>query len=180
MKKLNITRWLSLIIGILLIVSGGLSLLMPLTTTVSILQFISFMLIAIGLLKIFRYFSNEMFRVGSFLIAGIVDILVGILMFRNIAASMDVFRILIGFWILLVGITEIATSIDLKHMELKRWWLGFISGGLGIILGFALITNVAYFVVYMSIMFSMYMIILGINFISTFSSLTKLKRFFKD
>jgi len=178
MRELNITRWLSLIIGILLLVSGGLSLLNPVAVTVTIVQFISLMLIAIGLLKLFRYFSNSLFKSVSFLISGIIDVVVGFLMLKNLTVSIGVFRLLVGFWILLGGITEIATAIDLKNMQLKRWWLGIISGILGLVIGFAIVANVEYFVIYTSIFLSFYMLVLGINFISTFIGLTNLKNNF--
>ncbi len=178
MRELNITRWLSLTIGVLLIISGGLSLLNPMAITVTIIQFIALMLLAIGILKLFRYFSNSLFKSGSFLISGIIDLVLGFLMLKNLGVSLDVFRLLVGFWILLGGITEIATSIDLKNMGLKRWWLGLISGILGLVVGFALISNIEYFVIYTSIFLSFYMLVLGINFISTFIGLTHLKNKF--
>lgn len=177
MKDINITRWLSLIIGILFIVTGFFSLMNPGLAVASIANFFSLMLIAIGILKVIRYFSNSLFKIGSFLIAGILDILLGILMFRNLASSIELLRFFMAFWILIIGVTEIATSIDLKNMELDRWWLGLISGILGIIVGYAIIAKVAFFVGYTSVLFAFYMILLGANFISTFIGLTRLRKF---
>lgn len=176
MRKANVARWLSLIIGILFIISGIINFLNPVLTTVSLVQFIAIMLMATGLLRVIRFFSNDLFRVGSFLMAGILDLILGFLMIKNMTVSVLTFTVLVGFWVLGNGIAEIASSIDLKMIGLNRWWLGLISGIIGVIFGFFLITNQGLSTIYISTMFSVFVIILGVNFISTFMALTKLKR----
>ncbi len=176
MRKANVARWLSLIIGILFIISGIINFLNPVLTTVSLVQFIAIMLMATGLLRVIRFFSNDLFRVGSFLMAGILDLILGFLMIKNMTVSVLTFTVLVGFWVLGNGIAEIASSIDLKMIGLSRWWLGLISGIIGVVFGFFLITNQGLSTIYISTMFSVFVIILGVNFISTFMALTKLKR----
>lgn len=176
MRKANVARWLSLIIGILFIISGIINFLNPVLTTVSLVQFIAIMLMATGLLRVIRFFSNDLFRVGSFLMAGILDLILGFLMIKNMTISVLTFTVLVGFWVLGNGIAEIASSIDLKMIGLSRWWLGLISGIIGVVFGFFLITNQGLSTIYISTMFSVFVIILGVNFISTFMALTKLKR----
>lgn len=178
MKGINVARWLSLIVGILLVISGVVHLLNPIESTIALIQLFSMILITIGVLRIIRYFSSDIFRTGAFLIGGGLDIVLGIIMFKNLETSALAFTSLIGFWVLFNGIIEIAAAIDFKHLEVKRWWLTLITGILGIVFGFLLINSQLLSAIYLTSLVAMYLFISGISFISTFFALSKFRRMF--
>ncbi len=173
MKKHGFVKWISLLIGVLFIISAIMTFLNPLVTAGAILLYVPYMLIAVGILKIIRYFMSEAFRVGSFLVSGIMDLLVGYLILRHMSTAALTFSILIGFWVFIGGVTEIANAIDLRNARFERWWVGLISGLAGLILGYMLLTNRALTAIYVSTVFAIYMLFLGASLIMTFYQIHK-------
>ena len=106
MQRLNRVRWLSLVAGILLIALSIINMLNPVEFTVSLVTFFAASLIVLGVIRIIRYFSWTVFSTGSFLIGGILDVLLGVLMLKNKLASVQVLLILVGFWVLTNAICE--------------------------------------------------------------------------
>lgn len=178
MRGISFTRWLSLFIGILLIIGGGLHLFNPIEGTIAVVKLFSIILILIGIIRIIRYFSSYVFKTGSFLIGGILDIVLGTIMYRNLETSALAFGILIGFWILFNGIIEIAAAIDFKKLDIKRWWLALITGIIGVVFGFLLINNPLFSAIYLNTIIALYLFISGISFISTFFVLSKFRGIF--
>lgn len=171
MKNLNLAKWLSLLLAILFIVTGVVFLFNPIETTLAVVNTLAMIVILIGILKVVRFFSDEFFSTGVFLVGGILDIILGALMLYSQPVSVKTFTIIIGFWELFHGINELAVSIDLKKFKVKGWWLGILAGILGIVFGFMLINDIFLSSVYITITIAIYMFIMGITFISTFLSI---------
>lgn len=171
MERLNSARWISLVIGILLIITGITFFKYPIESLMSISLLLAIMFIAIGVLRLIRYFTDDMFKTGSFLVISILDIILGLLIIFSQPLSALTLGMILAIWIMFTGVTEIAVSLDLKRFEVPRWWLGLISGIIGVILGFMMIRNPALSSIYIG----MYVILYGITFISVFFGLTSLK-----
>ncbi len=165
-------KWMSLAIGVLLIITGVIFYMNPMETLVSLSYWLVAIFIATGIMRIVRYFVSDIFKHGSFLIIGIVEVLLGILMIYTQPVTALTLAVFIGFWQLFTGVSEIATSLDLKNLDFPRWWIGAVSGVLGIILGFMLIKNPGL----SRILISVYAIIYGITFISTFFAINSISK----
>ena len=170
-EGLKKARWISLIIGILLIITGVIFFTNPVGSLISLAYLIACMFIATGILRVIRYFTGSIFRSGSFLILSILDILLGIAMLYTQPFTAITLAMFLGFWEMFTGVSEIAISIDLKQIEMPRWWLGILSGILGIILGVMIIKTPAL----SSLFIAIYAIIYGLTFVSTFFALRKFK-----
>lgn len=171
MTNLSIARWLSLILGILMIISSVINILNPIESTVAFVRVFSIILVGMGILRLIRYFSSNFFRTGSFLIGAILDIGLGIIMYLNLETSILAFVSLIGFWVLFNAMVEIAIAIDLKQINFKRWWLSLLAGIIGLAFGILLIGNLGLAAIYFVSMISAYLLINGITFISLFFGL---------
>ena len=79
-RSLNITRWISLSLGILLIILGFMFFSNPMESLITLSIWIALMFILTGILRTIRYFTDDMFHTGAFLITSILDILLGVLM----------------------------------------------------------------------------------------------------
>lgn len=169
-EGLNKAKWSSLIIGILLILSGIMFYTNPMATLVSVSTWIAVVLIATGIIKIVRYFANDVFKQGSFLIIGILEIVLGGIMISTQPVTAITLAMFVGFWEIFTGVSEIVTSIDLKKFDFPRWWVGFISGILGIVLGFMIIKNPTL----TGTLVSIYAIVYGVTFVSTFFAINSL------
>lgn len=177
MGNLNISRWISLILGILLVITGVVTLFNPIVTTVAFSQAFGILLLSMGVLRLIRYFSTSFFRTGTFLIGAGLDVGLGALMFLNPAMTAAVFVGIIGFWVLFNAIVEVAISIDLKHAGFNRWWLSLILGLFGIIFGIMLVSDARLSTMYFTVLISAYLITNGITFISLFFGYSELKKF---
>ncbi|WP_101773402.1 HdeD family acid-resistance protein [Peptostreptococcus faecalis] len=166
--NLNYARWMSLLMGILLICSGIIFYMYPITSLVSMAYMIACIFIVVGAVRIVRYFTHTTFRTGAFLVQGILEIILGILMLYTQGITVITLAMFLGFWEIFSGTSEIANSFDLKKNEFKGWWLGIISGLIGISLGFMLIGDPAL----SSILIGMYALIYGFTYILSFFNIS--------
>lgn len=179
MQRLNRVRWLSLVAGILLIALSIINMLNPVEFTVSLVTFFAASLIVLGVIRIIRYFSWTVFSTGSFLIGGILDVLLGVLMLKNKLASVQVLLILVGFWVLTNAIYQIAISIDFKKVGIKNWWIDLLTGIIGVIMGIMLLGDFGLSTYFTAVLISVYTLMFGIAFISTFFGITKFMKYTK-
>lgn len=161
-KRLNMRKWISLIMGILLILGSFMYMRDPMGATMSLVIAIGIIFIAMGVLKFIRYWTDELFRKAGYLIAGIIDFIFGFIIIYNKVESFIAFTSLIAFWVLFKGVINIANSFDLKRYGVKNWWLHLISGIIGVIAGFLLINNLTLSITYITIFISVSMFFNGI------------------
>lgn len=169
-KSMERVKWISLAIGILLILIGVLFYKRPMESLVTLTSIIAINFILIGILRLVRYFLDPLFTTGSFLITAIFDIFIGILIIYNSPVSIISLSILLGFWIMVTGIGEIAVSIDLKKVGMSNWWLGMLSGLIGMVAGIMLFKNP----ILSSVYIGLYTILYGLTFVWTFIELHNL------
>ena len=173
--KISVAKWSSLVLGILSIIAGVLFIINPLDATVIMVNVFGVYFIISGILRIIRYFSSPWFRTGGFLVSGILDVVLGFIMIRNSLASTVALSFLIAFWVLIQGITEIATSFDLKNLGLPTWWLNLIIGILGVIFGFLLLGNFNLASAYITVLTASYLFIMGIGLITMFFTISNIQ-----
>ena len=69
-----------------------------------------------------------------FLLLGVLDLLMGILMLTRIGLTAFMIPVMAGGWLFLVGLVRVGTSIRLRGIELDgvrvfpRWWLMLMNG----------------------------------------------------
>lgn len=176
MNKIKWIKWLSLIAGVMLIIGGITLLVDPLNTTLGLVQFISSILIAVGIIRVIRYFSDRKNNTGSMLVGGIIDIILGIMMFKNLTASTIAFTTVISFWVLMNATIQIVVSIDFRKIGVKNWWINLILGIIGTVFGIMLIGNFGLSATYISILVASYFIMFGLGFIATFFGIRRLEK----
>ncbi len=174
--SLKQSKWISLLIGIALILTGVTFFVYPIEGTITIINWIGISLIVIGALKIIRYLTHRVFRTGGFLVSAILDIILGIFILGHNITTINALVLLLGFWQLFSGISAIASAIDLQRLRLQRWWLGLIYGAIGIIFGYIIIKETEIGVLYISMLTGINMIMYGVLYISTFLVLDKLPK----
>lgn len=174
--SLKQSKWISLLIGIALILTGVTFFVYPIEGTITIINWIGISLIVIGALKIIRYLTHRVFRTGGFLVSAFLDIILGIFILGHNITTINALVLLLGFWQLFSGISAIASAIDLRRVRLQRWWLGLIYGAIGIIFGYIIIKETEIGVLYISMLTGINMIMYGVLYISTFLVLDKLPK----
>ncbi|MFC9352860.1 HdeD family acid-resistance protein [Arthrobacter sp. NPDC057013] len=120
--------------GTALFVRGGLAILFaiavmiwPGATVLALIYLFGFYAGMDGITNIVHYFSDRPRRSAWALVGGIVSVLAGIVAFAWPAATAVSLAVVIGAWALVLGVTQIALSLEAKKM-LKSWWTWLASG----------------------------------------------------
>lgn len=167
-RNMKMARWTSLLMGILLVILGVIFYRNPIKMLISFSDVIAIMLIGIGILRVIRYFTDDIFKSGAFLMVSIMDIILGSLMILTQPLTAITLTYILGFWIIVTGVSEMAIAIHLKHLKVKGWWGSLISAIIGIIVGIMILTDPLLATIYIST----YVILYGFTFIITFFTLS--------
>lgn len=113
------------ITGAILIALGVLTLRYPLNAILTVGMFIGIGLVISGV----NYLSGFwFFRFKRFILLGLLDILGGIYMIAQPGVTSFILPFVIGLWLFMRGISEIAMSLWLGGAKISGWWLMLING----------------------------------------------------
>jgi uncharacterized membrane protein HdeD (DUF308 family) len=128
--------------GVLLIIFGVIAFMNPGVTFAILLVWFSAYLIIDGLLSLITVLTQwkEKEDKWLFVLEGVVNIVLGILIYRAPGAYTIVAVFMMGFWSIFSGISHIAMAIQLRKEITGEGWLA-LSGVLGIIFGIIIISN---------------------------------------
>ena len=142
--KKSIKYWyIPLILGILLILAGAWVFSTPLASYITLSLFFAVTFLVVGIFQIFHAVTNrnDLDGWGWYLIGGIFDLVLGILLISQIGATMLVLAFFVGFGVLFRSIMGIGHSIELKKFGAKDWGILLFFGILGVLFSFILIWN---------------------------------------
>lgn len=82
-------------------------------------------LIAYGIIKLFGYFTRDMYELAfQFDLAmGIISAVIGLLLLLRWERIMILFPAFVGVLFLIDGVFKIQTALDAKRFGLNKWWL---------------------------------------------------------
>ena len=105
--------------------------------------FIQYGLMLCGIACIVSFIQNRRgyFRPGWILALGFVQFFIGlyILFLNSTQFTLENFTLLVGFWALVTAAIQMAGGIQLKALEVKRWWFLTAEGIINIIFAFILL-----------------------------------------
>ena len=117
--------WHCYITGAILIILGVLSFMRPVSALVSVGFFIGCGLVANGV----NYFTGfYLFRLWRFIVLGLLDIAVGVVMILQPGLSAFFIPYVIALWLFSTGMTRTCTAFWLGGAKIKGWWLMLING----------------------------------------------------
>src|ERR1700733_13941636 len=135
LKKLK-TWWLLLIAGIILFSIGVYSWVAPLSAYYRLVKYSGFVLLFNGFLLMWSS-ANRAISLNEkkwMLVESIIDLFFGILLIISPILSFIVFPILIGHWILFLGIIKFLASLSLKG-NIRGWLFILMTGLISIVFG---------------------------------------------
>jgi uncharacterized membrane protein HdeD (DUF308 family) len=118
--------WLFLVAGVLLIILSFWVLTTPVESYVGLAVLLSILILANGISYTIFAISNskQLEGWGWYLVGGIFDIVIGIILIIYPAISIALLPLFVGFWLIFRGISVIGTSLDLKKYGVLDWgWL---------------------------------------------------------
>ena len=136
-KFLKKVGWTSIITSIALAIIGLIMVFNPETTMQFISTILGLFFIIIGIIKVLNYFiargNSTLFT--NDIAWGIISIIVGLVVMIYSSTIENIFRIMIGIWIIYSGFTRLTMSFSLKNVNSKVWTLVLILSVLMIIGG---------------------------------------------
>lgn len=169
--------WVLLIIGILLIIGAVWMFKAPAESFLSLVGFLSTLILISGILTVFFAFANKdkIDNWGVFLAGGILDILIGFIFLKFPGVTIVLFAMFVGFWLLFRGANIISSSFDLKREGESNWWWVLIMGILTVVFAVMAIANPILGVGYVVYTLAFAFLLLGIANIFLSFQLKKVK-----
>ena len=122
-KFLEKAGWTSIITSLVLAFIGGVMIYNPQTTMQFISTVLGIFFIVIGVIKLINYFvargNSSLFN--NDIALGIISILIGLVVMVYSSTIENIFRIMIGIWIIYSGFTRLTLSFKLKNINEKIW-----------------------------------------------------------
>ncbi len=129
--------WLLFLVGLLSIVVGVIILFKPGDSLETLAVIAGIFLLVNGLLELLASFMRSTTDRGLVALFGVISAIVGVLLIRHPIGGVEFVAILVGLWLITVGIIRFATAFDeYSH----RFWHG-LAGVLATFAGIAIIVN---------------------------------------
>ncbi len=142
--KLSLNKWyLPVIYGVCLILLGGYVLSESLEVYITLTHIFGVSILFGGALEVYFAFSNKkkLPNYGWVLALGIIDLIVGVLLFQHPEVVMTTLLLFIGFWTLFRSFSAIGYAMNLDSLGVSGAPKFLLSGIVGIIVGMLLIFN---------------------------------------
>lgn len=124
-KFLKKAGWTSILTSLILAVIGIIMIYNPETTMQFISTILGIFFIVIGVIKLINYFvakgNSSLFT--NDIAWGIISIIIGLVVIVYSSTIENIFRIMIGIWIIYSGFTRLTLSFKLKNINEKIWAL---------------------------------------------------------
>ncbi len=135
--------FLPLLAGVLYVCLGLWVLRTPVESYVALVLLFSLMFIVSGVVEISGAVMERATRAhwGAALAGGILDLLIGVVLFNNPSISLAVLPFVVGFGLLIRSSFTMAGAFALKSIGGKSWGTLMVLGLLGVIAGFVLLRN---------------------------------------
>jgi uncharacterized membrane protein HdeD (DUF308 family) len=147
--------WLLSLVGLLSIVAGVIILFKPDDSLATLAVIAGIFLLVNGILELIASFMRSTSDRGLVALFGVLSVIVGVLLIRHPIGGVEFVAILVGLWLITVGVIRFATAFD---EYAHRFWHG-LAGALAMIAGVIIIVDP-------NIGFATLALLVGIGFIA--------------
>lgn len=164
--------WGSLLMSILFFIAGWAAVNNPTEMLMTLGILFGVISLIQSFLSIFLY--SELKRIFDrkpwpIIVTGIINLLIGLYLIMNPTISVTFFPILFAVWFVMDSIKNILVAFRLRKMNTKWFWIYFILGILGMLLGLFLASNLYVATISITFLIASYFFIAGIiNLIDAF------------
>ena len=148
-----------LVISLLLMFCGAYILFNPVAAlmTTSLILGIFFIVTGIGYFFVFYYNRSYML-----MMMGVLDVLIGLIFVCNLGLTAQTIPIIFALWCLFIGVTQIASSFEMKDIQINAWKWVFILGLLSVLFAFLIFFHPAIGILTITLLMGSYLIIYGL------------------
>lgn len=162
--------WIHTLKGVLFIIIGGLALYHPEEALLTLGTYIGYFMLISGVFYLFALFSkqNHEHTRAWYLTEGLLDVVLGIIILSSPTLTVEVLPYFIGFWIIFLGISQLAIPFSLANgvSGIKIWFI--ILGILSLIFGFIIINHPIITGIQLTVILGIFFIAYGL--VQTFKS----------
>lgn len=141
MKSLKHYKIWAIVLSVCMIVLGLVMIFWPEISALVVCYGMGGICVAMGIYEIIRYFDlgpvGILFRHD--LLVGILSLLAGVLLLSHPLGVMTILPVILGFYIILAGVSSIQTSVEARRFGLRSWWVSLLLGIAGTLLGILMI-----------------------------------------
>ncbi len=135
--------WLILLLSILLVALSIFVMLRPAEAFVGLALFFAWSIMFSGFFNLFFALRNTKTLESWwwFLILGILEIIISVILFLKPAVSAMALIIYVGFWLTFKAVMTINYSFELKKLGFKDWWINLIGAIITLTLAFFMVAS---------------------------------------
>ncbi len=153
-KELSWGWWLVLLVGLLSFVAGVIILIKPGDSLATLAVIAGIFLLVDGILELAESFMSSTRNRGMVALFGAITAIVGVLLIRHPVGGVTAVALLIGLWLIVIGVIRFASAFD--EYDHRGWYA--LAGVIELIAGIAIVANP-------NIGFATLAILVGIGFI---------------
>ena len=129
--------WLLALVGVLSVVAGVIILVKPGDSLATLAVIAGIFLLVDGIFELASSFMSSTRNRGMVALFGAVTAIVGVLLIRHPVGGVTAVALLIGLWLIVIGVIRFATAFD--EYEHRGWY--FFAGVLELIAGIVIVAN---------------------------------------
>jgi uncharacterized membrane protein HdeD (DUF308 family) len=129
--------WLLLLIGALSVIAGVVILFKPSDSLATLAVIAGIFVLLDGILELFDSFSRDTAARGTVALLGVLTAIIGVLLIRHPVGSVTAIALLIGIWLIAVGVIRFAVAFDDDEHRGWRALMGLVE----LIAGIVIIAN---------------------------------------
>jgi uncharacterized membrane protein HdeD (DUF308 family) len=153
-KELTSVWWLLVLGGLLSFVAGVIILIKPGDSLATLAVIAGIFLLVDGIFELASSFMSSTRNRGMAALFGVITAIVGVLLIRHPIGGVAAVALLIGLWLIVIGVIRFATAFD--EYDYRGWYA--LAGALELIAGIVIVANP-------DIGFATLAILVGIGFI---------------
>jgi len=136
-KELSWGWWLVVLVGLLSFVAGVIILIKPGDSLATLAVIAGIFLLVDGILELAESFMSTTRNRGMVALFGVITAIVGVLLIRHPVGGVTAVALLIGLWLIVIGVIRFATAFD--EYDHRGWYA--LAGALELIAGIVIVAN---------------------------------------
>lgn len=139
-KFLKRSSWADIVISLIFVLFGALLIVKPAETLGAVSLILGFVFIAMGVLKLVEYYTSET-KEDYLLTMALIAVIFGMVIIFASNTVMSLFRIIVGIWIIAVGVMDLQTVLVWKKVKSPYWTISLIFSILMMLAGIIVLVN---------------------------------------
>lgn len=139
-KFLKRSSWTDIVISIIFVLFGTLLIAKPDETVGAISMILGILFIAMGVLKLIEYYTSDT-KEDWLLTVALIAVILGVIILFASDAILSLFRVIVGIWIIAVGIMDLQTTLVWKEVKSPYWTIAVALSILMMLAGIIILIN---------------------------------------